>query len=81
MPANPLEDKFFAILSALLAVPREQLDRSSSRDNVAQWDSLKHMHLVLALEDEFGVELDDDEIAELNNAAALLDAIAAKGRA
>ncbi len=73
-----IEDKFFAILSALLTLPRERLDRHSSRENVAQWDSLKHLHLVLALEAELGVEFDDDEVSELGSAAAMLDAIASK---
>ncbi len=69
------EDKFFTILAALLTIPREELSRDSSRETLAQWDSLKHMHLVLALEDEFGIELDDTEIAALSSAGALLDVI------
>ena len=79
MSAIPLEDKFFNLLSAMLAVPRDQLDHATSRETVPQWDSLKHMHLMLALEDEFNVEFDDDEVSDLSSAAALLGAIAAKG--
>nr|WP_316639090.1 acyl carrier protein [uncultured Roseateles sp.] len=81
MAVSPIEDKFFGILSSLLTVPRDRLDRSSSRETVEQWDSLKHMHLVMALEEEFGIEFDDSEISELADAAGLLDAIAAKGGA
>jgi acyl carrier protein len=36
------------------------------------------MHLILALEDEFGVEFGDDEIADLDTAALLKAAIAGK---
>ena len=81
MPASQIEDKFFGILSAMLTVPRDRLDRQSSRETVEQWDSLKHMHLVMALEEEFGVEFDDDEVSGLDDAAALLNAIASKGGA
>jgi acyl carrier protein len=77
--ADSIEDKFFDILSSLLVVPRETLSRQSSRDTVQQWDSLKHMHLVLALEEAFGVEFDDDEVSGLADAASLLDAITSKG--
>lgn len=79
MPANDLEVKFFGVLSAMLKVPFESLSRESSRESVEAWDSLKHMHLMLSLEEEFGVEFSDAELAGLNSAGALFDAIAAKG--
>jgi acyl carrier protein len=72
------EDKLFAILSSLLNVPREQLSCESSRKTIQQWDSLKHMHLVMALEEEFGIEFDDGEVSNLASAAALLDSINGK---
>jgi len=73
------EARFYTLLASMLSVPRDQLGRASARDTVPQWDSLKHMHLMLALEDEFVVEFDDDEIASFTSAGALLDALAAKG--
>lgn len=81
MSETPAQTRFFTLLSSMLAVPREQLSRDSSRETVSQWDSLKHMHLMLALEDAFGIEFDDEEIANLASAGALLDALAAKGQA
>lgn len=72
------EDKFFSIVSAMLNLPRDQLSRASSRDTTGQWDSLKHMHLVMALEEEFAIEFDDSEVSELASAGALLDSISAK---
>lgn len=80
MSETPIEARFFTLLSTMLAVPRDRLDRASSRETVPQWDSLKHMHLMLELEDAFGIEFDDDEIAGLASAEALLDALAAKGQ-
>lgn len=72
------EERFFGILSAMLNVPRERLNRESSRESCAEWDSLKHMHLVLALEEDFGIEFNDDEVSSLGSAGALLDAVASK---
>ena len=57
------EGKFFSVLSALLNLPRDQLSLESSRDTISQWDSLKQIHLVMALEEEFGIEFDDEEVA------------------
>jgi len=36
-------------------------------DNIDAWDSLKHMNMVVALEDEFNVQFTDDNIIELIN--------------
>jgi acyl carrier protein len=71
-------ERFFAVLSSVLNVDREVLHPESSRDSVEQWDSLKHMNLVMALEEEFGIEFSDREITNLSTASALMQAIAAK---
>lgn len=78
MITGEMESRFFTILSSILQVPTEQLGQNTSRKNNASWDSLKHMHLVLALEEEFDIEFDDREISSLSSAGALLDAIAGK---
>lgn len=78
MPSPDVPGKFFAILAKMLNVPQSQITRDSSRENVETWDSLKHLHLMLALEEEFGIEFSDDEMSELGGAGRLLDAVAAK---
>ena len=72
------DERLFGVLSSILNVPREALNLESSRDSVEEWDSLKHMFLMLALEEEFSVEFSDDEIATLTNASGLRDALVAK---
>jgi len=37
----------------------------ASPDTIENWDSLRHMNLVLALEEEFGIELTDDQTVEI----------------
>jgi len=48
----------------------------TSPDNIANWDSLQHLNLVLALEQEFNVQFTPEEIEQILSvelAAALLD--------
>jgi len=78
MTTGVIENRFFAILSSILQVPAERLDHETSRKTHTAWDSLKHMHLVLALEEEFAIEFDDREIADLCSAATILDAVSRK---
>lgn len=46
------------------------------RDQVAEWDSVSHLHLILEVEEAFGVELADAEvvgIASARDITALLE--------
>ena len=48
-------------------VDPDEINEITAPDNLEAWDSLKHMNLVVALEEEFNVEFDDDEIEGLLN--------------
>jgi acyl carrier protein len=56
----------------VLKIPAEEIDEQTSPDNVEAWDSLKSMNLVLALEEEFGVQLTDQQILEMQNVGLIL---------
>ena len=44
-----------------------------SEDNKNKnWDSLKHMNLILALEDEFDLKFKNYEITQMNNFVSIL---------
>jgi acyl carrier protein len=48
-----------------MGVPIEMISGDSSPDTIEEWDSLKHMNLVLALEEEFGIQFTDEQIVEM----------------
>ena len=80
MENGPAEERLFSVLSSILNVPRESLNLDSSRNSLEEWDSLKHMFVMLALEEEFSIEFADHEIATLRSASSLRDAVVAKTR-
>jgi acyl carrier protein len=45
------------------------------RADLAQWDSLKHVEIVFALEDQFGVHFDESEFATLDSVTAIAAAV------
>jgi acyl carrier protein len=57
------QDKLKTVVATVLNVDVSRIDASASSDTIESWDSLRHMNLVLALEDEFGVSLPDEEAA------------------
>jgi acyl carrier protein len=56
-------------------VPAESLTEDSSPANVESWDSLKHMNLVLALEEEFGIRLNDERIMKMVSVGAIVETV------
>jgi acyl carrier protein len=59
--------KIKQVMSAVFEIPVESIADDASSDNIENWDSLRHLNLVLALEDEFGVSIPDEEVGNLVN--------------
>ena len=64
---NKKKEHIKNVMSAVFEIPEEQIKNDSSPDTIGSWDSLKHMNLIVALEEEFKVELTDDEILDMMN--------------
>jgi len=46
-----------------------------SRSELVEWDSLKHMELIFALEDRYGVQFEEAEFPTLVSTAAIAAAL------
>ena len=68
-----MKDKVLMIISNIMNVPIKLLNEESSPDNVESWDSLKHLNLILAIEQDFGITLSDEEIIEMMNVQLILE--------
>ena len=64
MPAQPF-DRVRTVVAQVLELPEEQLDAASSPDTIETWDSLQHLNMVLALEQEFSVQFTPEEIEQM----------------
>ena len=62
-----ISDRIKNVMSAVFGISNEEINDESSPDTIESWDSLKHMNLVVSLEEEFNVEFTDDNIIELIN--------------
>lgn len=61
------EDKLKQVMATMLKVEASVIDADSSIDNIPNWDSLRHMNLVLALEEEFGVVIPDEDAGNVTS--------------
>lgn len=73
-----MKDRAVEIVSQIMNVPIEQLDDDSSPDTVENWDSLKHMNLILALEEEFAIAFSDDEVVEMLSVRRIVEILEKK---
>jgi acyl carrier protein len=61
------------IFRDVLDDPRLQITRESSAQTVKDWDSLAHINLVSAIEQEFQIRFALGELAELKNVGDMID--------
>jgi len=66
------------IFRDVLDDPKLHLTRESNAQNVDGWDSLAHINLVSAAEQEFGVRFALGELEELKNVGEMVDLIERK---
>jgi acyl carrier protein len=69
------------VMAQVFQIEADSIDDDTSPESVERWDSLKHMQLIMALEDDFGIEFPDDLIPELLSykvIAASVDKLTAK---
>ncbi|QUY43026.1 acyl carrier protein [Acaryochloris marina] len=75
MPGTTTQVRVIQVISTILNVPTDKLNIDSSPESVEQWESMKHINLVLAIEEEFDVQFDDEQIAELQSVKSIIEAV------
>ena len=73
-----MEKKLIEILSIILQEKLDNININTSTDSNDKWDSLNQMNIIVAVEEEFGVEFNDEETITLNSYSLLLDSIKQK---
>jgi acyl carrier protein len=59
------EEELRQVLTDVLDLDSSAIIETASIDTIKQWDSLKHLNLVLALEERFGVTLTDEQTVHI----------------
>lgn len=75
---SSLLDRVRQIASDILQVPADRLGPESSPQQIDSWDSVHHLNLVLALEQEFDVQLDPEDIDQMTDIAQIVSTLKRK---
>ena len=68
----PFFERVRGIAADILEVRPNQITPQSSSENIETWDSVHHLNLILAFEQEFSVQLEPEEIDQMNNVERII---------
>ena len=69
---SDLRNRTIKIFSKIMEVEESSVTDNSSPDNVAGWDSLTHIELISALEEEFSIQISPEDSIDLENFQMLI---------
>jgi acyl carrier protein len=64
-----------SVFADVLRLPPDHVHPDLGPDDVERWDSVGHMSLIVAIEEEFSIHFEVDEIMEFTSFQAILSAI------
>jgi acyl carrier protein len=73
--SEQLNSTLMDVLSVTLRVPADRISEDFSPADCSNWDSVRHLMLMLAIEDKFEISFSEKEIAELRRFATIRDAV------
>lgn len=65
-----------SVFAEVLSLPPDRVHPDLGPADVERWDSVSHVMLVAALEEEFSIQFEVDEIMEFTSFQAILSAVA-----
>ena len=81
MSSQPVPSSLRDILADVLEIAPEQITPDLTIDKVENWDSFRHLQVILALEGEYGVQFDPQRVPELTSISLLQQELEKKGAA
>jgi acyl carrier protein len=76
-----IQERLTDIVVDVLRVKPEEIVDSLDMEETGTWDSLSHMQLIAAVEEEFGIELTADEIVAMRSVGEIKRVVAGRLKA
>ena len=75
---DEIEVKITEIFSRVVDVPSDSVSITMTPSDVENWDSMKHIMLLLAVESDFELKFSDIEMVSIGTLAELIDLVKSK---
>jgi len=73
-----MEEKIKNVMASVFMCDVSTITADSSQDTIVEWDSLRHMNLIVALEEEFSIVFSEDEMVEMLSFKIIFDILKSK---
>ena len=60
-------NRLYKTIAEVLGVPSDSINDDSSPETIPTWDSLNHLNIVMALEFEYGISMEVEDVLEMHN--------------
>jgi len=67
---NELKDRIIVVMKEVFDLV--QIDENASQQSIEKWDSLGHLNLIVALEEEFNVSFEPEEIITMTSVQTII---------
>lgn len=74
-----MDERLKAVIADVMEISVTNVDDDASVETLPEWDSLRQLELMLALELEYGVRIPADSMLELQSIPAIEDFLAEHG--
>ena len=71
-----MKEKIIPIIAEITKI--EQTELLENMDTAKLWDSMKQIEVILALEEEYGIQFEQNELAELTTTGKIVDVLQRK---
>lgn len=75
MNKDEISQRVRAVLASALKVDPSVISDNASQTDLSQWDSVRHMNVVLAVENDFDFQFDDAELPKLTSLPLIVAAV------
>ncbi len=66
------------VLKTIADVLKAEINENTMKIDVPSWDSLKHIQLIMEVEEEFGVEIPIEKVPDIDSISVLLGLVGAE---
>jgi len=73
-----VKNRVYSIMAVIFDINVDEIPDNAAPGVIDKWDSLKHMSLILALEEEFELRFTDKDMSELLNFELIVSIISEK---
>ena len=60
-----MDERVKQVMAMVFGIAAKDIGANAAPGTIEAWDSMRHMNLVIALEEEFGVRFGEDQIEQL----------------